>query len=92
MIRHNLDVMHIENNLLMYVLGKMNDHLKAPQDLAVLDIRSELHAMVSSILKASYTLKHHTLSHITMGQTLGCSVHIHTSNEIPWEGQNSYNG
>ena len=63
MIRHNLDVMHIEKNsfdnifnTLMSVPGKTKDHLKARQDLAKLGIRSELHAVGSTIPKASYTL------------------------------------
>ena len=63
MIRHNLDVMRIEKNFFdnifntsMCVSGKTKDHLKARQDLAALDIRSELHPVCSTIPKASYTL------------------------------------
>ncbi len=63
MIRHNLDVMHIEKNFfdnifntIMCVAGKTKDHLKARQDLVELGIRSELHPVGSTIPKASYTL------------------------------------
>ena len=63
MIRHNLDVMHIKKNFfdnifntLICVPRKIKDHLKARQDLAELDIPSELHPVGSSIPKASYTL------------------------------------
>ena len=50
MIRHNLDVMHIEKNVfdnlfntLMCVPNKTKDHIKARHDLRELGIRSELH-------------------------------------------------
>ena len=63
MIRHNLDVMHIEKNFfdnifntLMCVSGKTKDHLKARQDFAELGIQSELYPVGSTIPKASYTL------------------------------------
>ena len=50
MLRHNLDVMHIEKNIvdniigtLLNLNGKTNDNLKALQDLKDMGIRSELH-------------------------------------------------
>ena len=50
MLRHNLDVMHIEKNVvnnmigtLLNLDGKTNDNLKACQDLKDMGIRSELH-------------------------------------------------
>ena len=50
MIRHNLDVMHIEKNVfdnifntLLCVPGKTKNHLKGRHDLRELGIRSELH-------------------------------------------------
>ena len=60
MIRHTLDVKHIEKNFfynifntLMCVPGKTKDHLKARKDLIELGIRSELHPVISNIPKAS---------------------------------------
>ena len=50
MLRHNLDVMHIEKNIVDYIIGtllnldgKTKDNLKAHQDLKDIGIRSELH-------------------------------------------------
>ena len=50
MLRHNLDVMHIEKNVVDNIIGtllnldrKTKDNLKARQDLKDIDIRSELH-------------------------------------------------
>lgn len=50
LLRHNLDLMHIENNVFNNVLGtvlnldgKTKDNLKARRDLEVLGIRPELH-------------------------------------------------
>lgn len=50
LLRHNLDVMHIEKNIcdsiigtLMNLDGKTKDHIKARLDLREMDIRSELH-------------------------------------------------
>ena len=50
LLRHNLDVMHIENNVCESVLGtildlegKNKDNLNARLDLKNMDIRSELH-------------------------------------------------
>ena len=47
---HNLDVMHIEKNVIDNIIGtllnldgKTKDNLKARQDLKDMDIRSELH-------------------------------------------------
>ncbi|XP_028110959.1 uncharacterized protein LOC114309428 [Camellia sinensis] len=51
LLRHNLDLMHIEKNVcesilctLLNVKGKSKDGLKARKDLAKMGIRSELHA------------------------------------------------
>ena len=50
MLRHNLDVMHIEKNvvdniidILLNLDGKTNDNLKAHQDLKDMGIKNELH-------------------------------------------------
>ena len=50
MLRHNLDVMHIEKNVVDNIIdkllnldGKTKDNLKACKDLKDIDIRSELH-------------------------------------------------
>ena len=50
MLRHNLDVMHIEKNVFDNIIDtllnldrKTKDNLKARQDLKDIDIRSELH-------------------------------------------------
>ena len=50
MLHHNLDVMHIEKNVVDNIIGtllnldrKTKDNLKARQDLKDIDIRSELH-------------------------------------------------
>ena len=50
MLRHNLDVMHIEKNVTDYIIGtllnlnrKTNDNLKARLDLELMGIRRELH-------------------------------------------------
>ena len=50
MLRHNLDVMYIEKNVVDNIIGtllnldgKTKDNLKARQDLKDIDIRSELH-------------------------------------------------
>ena len=50
MLRHNLDVMHIEKNVVDNIIDtllnldrKTKDNLKARQDLKDIDIRSELH-------------------------------------------------
>ena len=49
-LRHNLDVMHIEKNLVDNIIdtllnldGKTKDNLKARQDLKDMGLRSELH-------------------------------------------------
>ena len=49
-LRHNLDVMHIEKNVTDYIIGtllnlncKTNDNLKARLDLELMGIRRELH-------------------------------------------------
>ena len=47
MLRHNLDVMHIKNNVVNNIIGTLlnldGKNLKARQDLKDIDIRSELH-------------------------------------------------
>lgn len=50
MLHHNLDVMHIENNVfdiiigtLLNIKGKTKDNLKIHLDLQALDIKSQLH-------------------------------------------------
>ena len=50
MLRHNLDMIHIEKNVvdniigtLLNLYGKTKDNLKAPQNLKYMGIRSELH-------------------------------------------------
>ena len=50
MLRHNLDMMHIEKNVVNNIIstlsnldGKTKDNLKARQDFKDIDIRSELH-------------------------------------------------
>ncbi|XP_074369055.1 uncharacterized protein LOC141709057 [Apium graveolens] len=50
MVRHNLDVMHIEKNIcdkilgtLLNIGGKIKDHLNARQDLEEMGIRKDLH-------------------------------------------------
>ena len=50
MLSHNLDVMHIEKNVVDNIIGtllnldgKTNDNLKARQDLKDMGIRSEIH-------------------------------------------------
>ena len=50
MLRHNLDIMHIEKNvvdtiisILLNLDGKTKDNLKACQDLKDMGIKSELH-------------------------------------------------
>ncbi|XP_074322972.1 uncharacterized protein LOC141659931 [Apium graveolens] len=50
MVRHNLDVMHIEKNIcdkilgtLLNIRGKTKDHLNARQDLEEMGIRKDLH-------------------------------------------------
>ena len=50
MLRHNLDVMHIEKNVVNNIIdtllnldGKTKDNLKACKDLKDIGIRSELH-------------------------------------------------
>ena len=50
MLCHNLDIMHIEKNLVDNIIGtllnldgKTKDNLKACQDLKNMGIRSELH-------------------------------------------------
>ncbi|XP_060970192.1 uncharacterized protein LOC133037268 [Cannabis sativa] len=68
LLRHNLDVMHIEKNVcdniigtLLDIEGKSKDNLKARKDLEILKIREELWLKKSSSNKfekphASYTL------------------------------------
>ena len=62
-IRHCLDVMHIEKNYfdnifntVMRVGKATKDHLAARQDLRDLGMRNELHPVGDAIPKASYTL------------------------------------
>ena len=50
MLRHNLDVMHVEKNVVNNIIstllnldGKTKDNLKARQDLKDMSIRSEFH-------------------------------------------------
>ena len=50
MLRHNLDMMHIEKNVVNNIIstlsnldGKTKDNLKARQDLKDIGLRSELH-------------------------------------------------
>ena len=50
MLRHNLDMMHIEKNVVDNIIGtllnldgKTKDNLKAHQDLNDMGIKSELH-------------------------------------------------
>ena len=59
MIRHNLDVMHIENNVfddifntLMCVPNKTKDHIKGRHDLLELGIRSKLHPIGACTIKS----------------------------------------
>ena len=61
MIRHNLDVMHIEKNVfdnifntLLCVPSKTKDHIKGRHDLRELGIRSELHPIGTCTLKPLY--------------------------------------
>ena len=58
MIRHNLDVMHIEKNVfdnmfntLMCVPYKTKDHINGRHNLRELGIRSELHSIGACTLK-----------------------------------------
>ena len=55
-IRHCLDVIHIEKNTVMRVGKATKDHLAACQDLQDLGIRNELQPVGDPIPKASYTL------------------------------------
>ncbi|XP_073121689.1 uncharacterized protein [Henckelia pumila] len=66
LIRHNLDVMHIEKNIfdnvfntIMNVPGRTKDNAKSRADLVEMRIRTELHPDVSTGRhpKASYTLE-----------------------------------
>ncbi|XP_073152634.1 uncharacterized protein [Henckelia pumila] len=66
LIRHNLDVMHIEKNVfdnvfntIMNVPGRTKDNAKSRADLVEMRIRTELHPDVSTGRhpKASYTLE-----------------------------------
>ncbi|KAH7850588.1 hypothetical protein Vadar_000241 [Vaccinium darrowii] len=59
LLRHNLDVMHTENNVcesvlatLLNSIGKSKDHLKARQDLKDMGIRSELHPIEDQLGRA----------------------------------------
>ena len=67
MLRHNLDVMHIEKNVfdnilgtLLHIEGKTKDHIKARHDLKELQIRKDLQPKLIDgkwhIKPASYTL------------------------------------
>ena len=68
LLRHNLDVMHIEKNVceniygtLLGLEGKSKDNLQARQDLQEMEIRSELHPQIRASNKfylppAAYTL------------------------------------
>ncbi|WCJ24620.1 hypothetical protein M5689_006565 [Euphorbia peplus] len=67
-VRHNLDVMHIEKNVseniigtLMNIKGKTKDTIKARLDLVKMDIRRDLHPIVDTekvrIPVACYTLR-----------------------------------
>jgi hypothetical protein len=55
LLRHNLDVMHIEKNVcdnvvgtLMNLDGKTKDHIKARLDLQEMGIRPELHPVAQN--------------------------------------------
>ena len=63
LIRHNLDVMHIDKNLfenifnmVMNVDGKTKDNAKSRLDLMEICRRPELHVVDGKFLKARYTL------------------------------------
>ena len=63
LIRHNLDVMHIEKNFfenvfntVMNVAGKSKDNAKSREDLKEFCRRPELHAVNGKFPKACYTL------------------------------------
>lgn len=69
MLRHNLDVMHIEKNICENILGtllsmdgKNKDIVKARQDLEDKNIRRELHLEKNSDGSYTFQATHYTLS------------------------------
>ena len=65
MLRHNLDVMHIEKNVVNNIIGtllniknKMKDNIKARLDLKELGLRPEHHLVPKSTNIFAYSLFH----------------------------------
>jgi hypothetical protein len=71
LIRHNLDVMHIEKNVLDNIIGtlldmkgKTKDNLKARKDLCKMGLRPELHPIIKANGRTYMPAACHTMSNV----------------------------
>jgi hypothetical protein len=87
MIRHNLDVMHIEKNVMNNIIstlldmkGKTKDNLKARKDLRKMGLRPKLHHITKANDKTYMLVACHTMSNVDKSNFLKVLKNVRVPN------------